>query len=46
MTLPARLALTLLVTAGAAAWCLAAVLLWLILADPLRAMELASALTG
>ncbi len=43
MTLP-RLMFTLLVTAGAAAWGLAATLLWLILADPVRAIEIATTL--
>jgi hypothetical protein len=40
-----RVAFTFLLTAGATAWCLAAALLWLILADPLRAIELATAWT-
>ena len=44
MTLP-RLMFTLLVSGGAAAWGLAAALLWLILADPLRALEFATTLT-
>jgi hypothetical protein len=43
MTVP-RLAFGLVLTAGAAAWCLAAALLWLILADPLRAMQIVTAL--
>jgi hypothetical protein len=46
MSHPTRVALTLLFAAGTTAWILAAALLWLILARPLRAIDLVAGLFG